>query len=144
MSVPRPVRRTGPATRLGLVTVLLGALVVPLAAQTDSALEALPGYLDPDRLELYSDPDGLKVEVNLQGPMIRFVAEALRGAEEEGELADALAKIASIRFQLFELDAAGSAPVLDRTRKSAEWLEGERLAAGGFRSATKRPTATST
>lgn len=92
-------------------------------AGAEATFTALPGYIDPAELAIYGDEDNLEVEVNLIGPLIRFVAEALRGTDGGGELADALSRIESIRFQLFDLPSQEVDAVRKRTRSTATALE---------------------
>lgn len=94
-----------------------------LAAQSqelEEHLQSLPGYVDARRLGLDRSEEELAVEVNLHGPMIRFVAEAARAAEPE--LADALAKIESFRFRLFRLPPGEVEEVRRRVERAATSL----------------------
>lgn len=100
---------------LFLLTLVLAAT----AAGQD--LKSLPGYLDPDKLAPFGNPDQLTVEVNLQGPLIQFVAEATKGADPE--LSAAVAKIQSVLFRLYQLTPEDLARLRRETAASASTLE---------------------
>lgn len=106
-----------------LVPVLLSAL--PARAQTPphgaASLTALPGYLDAERLGVYDRAEHLTMEVNLQGPLIAFVAEAAKAADPE--LAAALSKIKSVVFQLFKPGPEDLPRVRESTLKAALALD---------------------
>lgn len=107
--------------------LLLAAVAVLVATavrgqELERRLQALPGFVDAGRLGLDRGEEELTVEVNLHGPLIRFVAEAARGAEPE--LAEALAEIESFRFRLFRLPAPEVAEVRRRVEKAAAALAG--------------------
>jgi hypothetical protein len=87
-----------------LLLLLALAPAAAFSAETSTAapdVAALPGYVDPDRLDLYDREENVKIEVNFQGPLIQFVAEAARGTEPE--LAEALAGIRSVVFRLYQV-----------------------------------------
>lgn len=106
--------------------LLLAAVAVAGTAargqDLERRLQALPGFVDAGRLGLERGQQELTVEVNLHGPLIRFVAEAARGSEPE--LADALAKIESFRFRLFRLPPREVAEVRRRVDRAAATLAG--------------------
>ena len=117
--------RTGPARHLlALILVLAVAVLVPTpfvhAAEYKSAAEH-PGFLSFEQFGLTGEDDNLKVEVNLQDAVLAFFTEALRPSEPE--LAEALSKILSIRFQLFELTEEQEARAGNQARTLANQLE---------------------
>ncbi len=57
-----------------LALVLLGLGARAEGQAPASGLANLPGYVDPAKLGLSLEPESLSVEVNLQGPLIQFVA----------------------------------------------------------------------
>lgn len=84
-------------------------------------LRSLPGYLDPDKLAPFGNPDQLTVEVNLQGPLIQFVAEAAKGADPE--LSAAVAKVKSVLFRLYQLAPEDLTRLRKETSATASSLE---------------------
>jgi hypothetical protein len=122
----RPRRAHPPPWRLGAAALLL-ALASPLGLEAEpqeqagSDLAAEPGYLDPARLDVYAREENVKVEVNFQGPLIQFVAEAARGTEPE--LADALSRLRSVVFRLYQVGPGEASGVRSRTASAASWLE---------------------
>ena len=115
-----PLCRASAALLLALASPL--ALAAEAQAQPGSNLAALPGYVDPGRLDLYDREENVKIEVNFQGPLIQFVAEAARGTEPE--LADALSRIQSVVFRLYEVKPEEAASVRSRSARAASTLEG--------------------
>lgn len=106
--------------RLRRVPLLLLSLVLATTAAGQD-LKSLPGYLDPDKLAPFGNPDQLTVEVNLQGPLIQFVAEATKGADPE--LSAAVAKIQSVLFRLYQLTPEDLTRLRRETAASASALE---------------------
>ena len=98
--------------------VAAGAQAPPAAA---SNLGNLPGFLVADRLGIYDRAEHLTMEVNLQGPLVAFVAEAAKAADPD--LAAALAKIKSVVFQLYKPGPEELPGVRDRTLKAALALD---------------------
>lgn len=118
------MRASALGTRL-VAWALLAAVALPAGAQsspTSAALAAEPGFVDPAKLDIYDREEDLTIEVNLQGPLVQFVAEAAKAAEPE--LSDALGKIKSVVFQLYKPKAADLAEVRSRVARNAELLEG--------------------
>lgn len=102
----------------------LFALLAMLAAGSAAAqpeLEKLPGFVDADSLGIRHSDEQLKLEVNLVGAPIRFMAELLRG--EDPELADALSRLESVRFRLYELEETDRAGAREQARGIARTLE---------------------
>lgn len=99
-----------------------GALVLPavLVAQPPAASFG-PGFADPQKLGLKLDDEALSVEVNLQGPLIQFVAEAAKAADPE--LARALAKIRSVLFRLYRTEPAERPALAGALGRTAARLE---------------------
>ncbi len=104
-----------------------GLLALCLAAAPSSAAEPpvntpdYPGYLDFKELGLNTANEEVKIEVNLQDAVLAFVTEAMRPSDPE--LADALAKIRSIHFQMVHIPAAQRADASQRARALADRLE---------------------
>lgn len=108
---------------LALVLLLAAALAPAARGQSgdpEKELRALPGFVDSGQLGVDLDPDKLTVEVTLQGPLIQFVAEAARGSDPE--LADALGKIRSFRFRLYQLGPGEVAGARRRAQQAASAL----------------------
>lgn len=114
--------RTLTMKRLVLSLCLLAAGAAPALAQTSfAALAAEPGFVDPTKLDIYDREEDLTIEVNLQGPLVQFVAEAAKAADPE--LSSALAKIKSVVFQLYKPKAVDLAEIRARVAKNASLLE---------------------
>lgn len=108
-----------------LCLVLLSAGAASAGAQApapSAALSSEPGFVDPAKLDIYNREEDLTVEVNLQGPLVQFVAEAAKAADPE--LSSALAKIKSVVFQLYKPKAVDLAEIRSRVARNASLLEG--------------------
>ena len=81
------------------LTLLLAAcLSFPLAAQGDE-LEALPGYVDFDKLsEVYGEP---RVMININGFLLKFIAMA---SKEDPEAARVLRNLQGIRVNVYDTE----------------------------------------
>lgn len=117
------------------VQILLLASALASGAEAQVDLKTLPGYLDPNALQPFAGDDQLTLEVNLQGPLIRFVAEAAKGADPE--LSAAISKVQSVLFRLYQLtpgdlerlrrDTATSAAALEKKGwQRVVWMRGEK------------------
>lgn len=106
---------------LALLLLLVPAAFANAAPPAALDLKSLPGYLDPDKLAPFGDPDQLTVEVNLQGPLIQFVAEATKGADPE--LSAAVAKVQSVLFRLYQLTPDDLVRLRKETSATASSLE---------------------
>ncbi len=107
-----------------LAAVPLLAGTQPAGAQApppSAALAGEPGFVDVTKLDIYDREEDLTVEVNIQGPLVQFVAEAAKAADPE--LSSALAKIKSVVFQLYKPKATDLAEIRKRVAKNASLLE---------------------
>jgi hypothetical protein len=90
--------------------LVLGACCLAcLLAPGSVAAQALiqdPGFVDFDRLGV--DPAEATLEINLEGALIRLVAEAMRG--EDGGFAELLSGIKAIRVLSFSWEEEASQP----------------------------------
>lgn len=122
---PSRSRRCPSRASAAVLSVLFGVLVLAaqpsLAASPATDLASVAGYLDPEQLDLYSREENVKVEVNLQGPLIQFVAEAARGTEPD--LADAFSRLRSVVFRLYRVGREEAAGVRRSTADAASVLE---------------------
>jgi hypothetical protein len=106
---------------LGLSTVLSAAPALAAAAKPSTPATQHPGYLDFGELGFDANAENLRVEVSLQDAVLAFVTETLRPTD--AELAEALSKIRSIRFQLYRLTPQQAAAAGERSRSLADRLE---------------------
>lgn len=90
-----------------------------LRAQTDLMKE--PGYLDLRHVEDWFDGEAW-LEVNIQGALLKLVAEASR--REDPELTDLLLKLKAIQVRGFPLSHEGYRDVERRTEELAKRLQG--------------------
>ncbi len=103
------------------LVLLFLAATQPLAAEKTVTAPNDPGYLDFAELGIDSTNEDIQIEVDLQGPVLAFVTEAMRPSEPE--LAEALAKIHSIHFQMIRLPEGQRAQAGQRARSLADRLE---------------------
>ena len=101
-------------------TLLLSLLPAAVAGAQLQDLSGDPGWVDLRGLGLAADDATL--EIFLEGPLIRMVAEAVRG--EDARFADLLGKLRAVRVQVFSLEDAGSAATLRRGEDTVRQLEG--------------------
>lgn len=110
--------RVASRTTTTIAAVGLFAVVCSVAAAATPAAQPLvndPGFVDFTRLGL--DPQDANLEINLEGPVIRLVAAAVR--DEDAGFADLLAGLRSIRVLSFEVEGS---PASDATLKSVSAL----------------------
>jgi hypothetical protein len=100
-----------------LVTILLFLGVAGARAQK---LESQPGYVPIEELGLFP-ADKLSVEINIDGPLLRMVAEATK--REDPGFSAVLAGLKSIKVQVFPLKGVAVDVVKTRIGRSAHWLE---------------------
>jgi hypothetical protein len=79
-----------------------------------------PGWVDLGALGLGSGEATL--EIFLEGPLIRMVAEAVRG--EDARFADLLGKLRAVKVQVFSLEGADDAATVQRSDDTVRRLEG--------------------
>ncbi|HVS15584.1 MAG TPA: DUF4252 domain-containing protein [Thermoanaerobaculia bacterium] len=101
-----------------VLPALLGVwLAAPALAQRD--LSADPGYVDLGGLGLLREEASL--EIALEGPLIRMVAEAVRG--EDAGFAELLDNLRAIRVQTFDLAGRDADAILRRGEETVRQLE---------------------
>jgi hypothetical protein len=103
--------------RLASTVLVVVGLSLPAAAQQD--LTGDPGYVDLGGLGLQREEASL--EISLEGPLIRMVAEAMR--TEDAGFAELLDKLRAIRVQTFELDGLDAEAILRRGEETVRQLE---------------------
>lgn len=104
---------------LVICAAMLLTTAVSLRAQTDLMKE--PGYLDLRHVEDWFDGEAW-LEVNIQGALLKLVAEASR--REDPELTDLLLKLKAIQVRGFPLSHEGYRDVERRTEELAKRLQG--------------------
>lgn len=103
-----------------LLTGLLGFLLLAASPTRAADPSGAPGYVDFGDLETLTG-NAPKVEVDLGGPMIRFLAAASR--EAEPDVADMMSKLKSIRVNVFELAPGSAEATSDQVQSLAADLE---------------------
>lgn len=107
-------------------TIILSILLLVLAAPGAFAQKggALPvsGLLPLDDLDLFP-ADKLSVEINLEGALLRMVAEATKG--EDPGLSSLLANLRSIRVQILPLEGENDSLARTSIGRAIRWLEGQ-------------------
>lgn len=124
-----------PSLRLPLLLFLLLPLFAPgllptATAQQPSArapsdpfgLRALPGFVEAEALGISLAADKLAVEITIEGPMLRFLAEMSRAAD--AELADALARLKTVRARIYDLSPEDLPRARAKANRAAELLAG--------------------
>jgi hypothetical protein len=106
------------AWNLVLPALACAWLAAPALAQSD--LTGDPGYVDLGGLGLQREEATL--EISLEGPLIRMVAEAVRG--EDSGFAELLDKLRAIRVQTFDLTGRDAEEILRRGEQTVRQLEG--------------------
>lgn len=101
-------------------------LASALGAEAPPPLDmtGVPGFVDAGELDLYDRPENIAVEVNLEGPLVRFMAELVKGGDPE--LSEALGKIRSFRFRLFQPKPDEVADIRRRITRATQRLEKRR------------------
>jgi hypothetical protein len=101
-----------------LLFLLAFCLGVPVAAQ-DSALEAMPGYVDFVTLsDVYGEP---RVMINISGFLLQFIAAA---SEDDPEAAELMRNLKGVRVNVY--DTGGSmAPALEQIDSVRKLLQKE-------------------
>jgi hypothetical protein len=104
---------------LPLALLLFASLATATAASAQRDLTADPGYVDLGMLGLAREQASL--EISLEGPLIRMVAEAVRA--EDSRFAELLDRLRAIRVQTFELDEESAPEILRRSEAAVRDLE---------------------
>lgn len=107
-------------------SILLGSLLVllltaPVVHAGQAAAAPDVGALSFQEMDLFPR-DKLSVEINLEGPLLRMVAEATRG--DDPEFAKLMTGLKAIHVQVFPLkDNGGAAPLRPKIDRAVRWLE---------------------
>lgn len=105
-------------TSFVLLFVFAAALAGPVRAQ--DALAREPGYVDLMEVERWFDRDA-KIEVNVQGPLLKLVAEASK--YEDPELARMLHKIKAVQVRGYDMHASEFANIEERASQLSNLLK---------------------
>jgi len=111
-----------------VVPIVAAVLLVAASGLAQTTVAQAPGFFPIEQLALFT-PESLNVDIDLQGPMLRLVASAMSGAEddEDRQFAALMAKLTRIRVRVGSLDGKDPAQV-----KSVVMGAGERLAGSGW------------
>jgi hypothetical protein len=107
-----------------LITLfLLGAGAA--AAHAEPKLSDLPGYIPIEQLGLFSHQE-LSVEVNLEGSLLRLVAEST--SKSDPDFSHLVAELKAIRVRVVQLDKGpaaklGAGALRGQLNDAARWLE---------------------
>ena len=102
------------------IVLLTALLFLAAAAGRAQKLESLPGYVPIEELGLFP-AEKLSVEINIDAPLLRMVAEATK--REDPGFSAVLAGLKSIKVQVFPLKGVDADAVKTRIGRSAHWLE---------------------
>lgn len=102
--------------------ILFTIALLFLAAASGSAqkLEDQPGYLPLEQLDLFPR-EQLTVEVNLEGALLRLVAEATK--REDPGFSSMIASLKAIKVRVFPLAGVDAGSVKARIGHAVRWLE---------------------
>jgi hypothetical protein len=105
-------------------SIVLSILLTFLAAPAAFAQKAAPpsGFLPLDELDIFP-ADKLSVEINLDGALLRMVAEATKGSDPD--LARLLSGLRSIRVQVLPLEGEDESSVKSSIGRAIRWLDGQ-------------------
>lgn len=99
-------------------TVLL--LFLTAAAGRAQKLSDQPGYVSIEELGIFSRED-LSVEINLDGSILRMVAEATRG--DDPEFAKVMSGLQAIQVRVFPLEGVKEEMIRGKIERAVRWLE---------------------
>src|SRR5690349_14917042 len=104
------------------LTISTAVLLLFLTATAGRAqkLSDQPGYVSIEDLDLFPRED-LSVEINLDGAILRMVAEATRG--DDPEFAKVMSGLKAIQVRVFPLEGAKEDLVRGRIERAVRWLE---------------------
>jgi hypothetical protein len=102
------------------LSILLAFLAAPGAFAQKAALQS--GSLPLDDLDIFPS-ERLSVEINLDGALLRMVAESTKGADPD--LARLLSGLRSIRVQVLPLEGENESSVKSSIGRAILWLEGQ-------------------
>ena len=103
-------------------TILTAALLfLAVSSGLAQGLEDQPGYLSLDKLDLFPHDKQLSVEVNLEGAILRMVAEATRG--DDPEFASVMAGLKAIYVRVLPLAGADAGAVKSKIDRAVRLLE---------------------
>ena len=107
-------------------SMILSILLLVLAAPGAFAQKAPPppatGLLPLDELDLFPE-DKLSVEINIEGALLRMVAESLKG--DDPDLSSLLRNLRSIRVQVLPLADGNASLAKSSFGRAVRWLEGQ-------------------
>jgi hypothetical protein len=102
------------------VILTLGLLFLAVSSGLAQGLEDQPGYLPLEKLDLFPR-DKLSVEINLDGALLRMVAEASRS--DDPEFASVMAGLKAIYVRAFPLAGADLGAVRTKIDRAVRMLE---------------------
>lgn len=105
-------------------SIVLSLFLLVLTASGGFAQKAAPpsGFLPLDELDIFP-ADKLSVEINLDGALLRMVAEATKGSDPD--LARLLSGLRSIRVQVLPLEGENESSVKSSIGRAIRWLDGQ-------------------
>jgi Domain of unknown function (DUF4252) len=107
-------------------TMILSILLLVLAAPGAFAQKGAPppatGLLPLDELGLFPE-DKLSVEINIEGALLRMVAETVKG--DDPDLSSLLRNLRSIRVQVLPLADGNASLAKSSFSRAVRWLEGQ-------------------
>ena len=107
-------------------TMILSILLLVLAAPGAFAQKGAPlpatGLLPLDDLDLFPE-DKLSVEINIEGALLRMVAETVKG--DDPDLSSLLSNLRSIRVQVLPLADGNLSLAKSSFSRAVRWLEGQ-------------------
>ena len=111
-----------------VVPLAIALVLVATSGRAQPAASQQAGFFPIEQLELFT-PESLNVDIDLQGPMLRLVAGAMSGAEDDDDrqFAALMAKLSRIRVRVGSFDGKDPAQV-----KNLVMGAGERLAGSGW------------
>jgi hypothetical protein len=103
-----------------VLSTLLTLLAAPGAFAQKAASQS--GFLPLDDLDIFPS-DKLSMEINLDGALLRMVAESTKGSDPD--LARLLAGLRSIRVQVLPLEGENESLVKASIGRALRWLDGQ-------------------
>ncbi|HEX6863382.1 MAG TPA: DUF4252 domain-containing protein [Thermoanaerobaculia bacterium] len=103
-----------------IVSTAVFLLFLTAAAGRAQKLSDQPGYVSIEDLNLFPRED-LSVEINLDGAILRMVAEATRG--DDPEFAKVMSGLKAIQVRVFPLAGAREDLVRGKIERAVRWLE---------------------
>src|SRR5215213_1719458 len=106
--------------RLIVSSTVLLLFLTGTAGWTQQKLSDQPGYVSIEELEIFPRED-LSVEINLEGAILRMVAEATRG--DDPAFAEVMRNLKAIQVRVFPLAGAKEDVVRGKVDRAVRWLE---------------------